>query len=111
MVGGAPADTSGRIGIDIGVKDGRLPGGSRPEGKAGHRAGLRPGDHIARIDRQETAGMDRKSAAALMKGPVGEALILWIARAGATDLLRFDVVREREDIPSLAGAWKLLLGL
>ena len=111
MVEHAPANTSGRLGIVVGVKSGRLLVDRVSEGKPGHRAGVRAGDHIVRIDQEDTASMDRAAAAARLKGPAGRPVTLWIARAGTSDLLRFEIVREKDDVPSLAGAWKVVLGL
>lgn len=103
-------EPTGRIGLVVGVKAGRLVVVRVPAGTPGHRAGIQPGDHIVRIDRDDTAGMDRSAAGARLRGPAGTRVELWIMRAGASDLLRFDLVREEEQVPSLAGVGKLLLG-
>ena len=111
MVNPSQAAPRGRIGLDIGVKDGRLLVTRAPEGTPGHRAGIRAGDHIVRIDATDTAGLDRRAAARLVTGATGSSVVLLIARAGASELLRFEVTREPVEAASLAGAGKLALGL
>ncbi|HVJ88679.1 MAG TPA: PDZ domain-containing protein [Labilithrix sp.] len=110
MVDREPTPPPGRIGLTIGVKAGRLVVTHAPDGSAGRRAGIHSGDHIVRIDQDDTANMDRSAAAARLRGPAGTPVILWIARAGTTDLLRVEVVRDKADLPSLAGVGKFFLG-
>lgn len=105
------SEARGRIGLVIGVKQGRLMVERAPEGSPGHRAGIRTGDHIVRIDQADTAGMDRAAAGALLRGPAGTSVVLSVARAGTSDPLRFEVLREAEAPVSLAGVGKLVLGL
>lgn len=103
---------SGRLGLVIGVKKGRLLVIRTTAGSPAHRAGLLAGDHVVRIDQDDTAGMDRKAAAARLAGPPGAPVVLWIARAGANAPVRFDLVREAGQDPAMpAGIGKFFLGL
>lgn len=103
---------AGRLGLVVGMKAGRLVAVQTNEGSPAHRVGIQPGDHIVRIHHEETAGLSRKAAAARLRGPAGEAVTIWIARPGTSDLLRFDVVREEQPEPlSMKRMAKPLFGL
>ncbi|MCR9291354.1 MAG: S41 family peptidase [bacterium] len=65
-------------------------------GTPAFRAGLQPGDIIAQIAGEPTEGMFADKASEMMRGPVGESVVLRIRRAG--EPLEFDVQIERADI-------------
>jgi hypothetical protein len=61
------------------------------EGSEAERAGLQPGDRIVAVDGQPVASA--KEARARLNGPIGDDIVLDIARADATQKLR--VAREK----------------
>ncbi len=75
-------------------------------GSPAHEAGVRPGDIIAGIDGQETAGMDINDVANLIKGPRGTIVHLTLLRRSdengeELDTVEVDIKRGRIDVPSV----------
>ncbi|HET6845352.1 MAG TPA: S41 family peptidase [Anaerolineales bacterium] len=56
-------------------------------------AGLRSGDQIIGLDRQDLKGMDPEVVRQKVKGPAGTTVHLTIARAGESKPLEFDITR------------------
>ena len=102
-------DLSGKfdgIGAEIEVKDNRLLIVAPQQGTPAERAGLRPGDHITRIDGKPTDGLSATDAVALIRGPRGTAVVLTIAREGVA--APFDVCVVRDEIKLKYVAWEML---
>lgn len=98
------ADTHGEfggLGIEIAIKDRDLMVVAPIEGTPADRAGIKAGDRIVRINDQTTDTLEIMSAVRLMRGPVGEAVDLEIAREGEVDLLPFTIVRDLIQIESI----------
>lgn len=98
------ADTHGEfggLGIEIAIKDRDLMVVAPIEGTPADRAGIKAGDRIVRINDQTTDTLEIMSAVRLMRGPVGEAVDLEIAREGESDLLPFTIVRDLIQIESI----------
>ena len=58
------------------------------------KAGLRPGDVIAKVDDKSTDGLSTTEVADMLKGPKGTIVKISVSREGWTDPLVFSVTRD-----------------
>jgi carboxyl-terminal processing protease len=58
------------------------------------KAGLRPGDVIAKVDDKSTDGLSTTEVADMLKGPKGTLVKIQVTREGWTDPLTFSVTRD-----------------
>jgi len=58
------------------------------------KAGLRPGDVIAKVDDKSTDGLSTTEVADMLKGPKGTIVKIQVSREGWTDPLTFNVTRD-----------------
>jgi carboxyl-terminal processing protease len=96
----------GGIGINIGVRDGKLTVISPIHDTPAWREGLKAGDHIVQIGDESTVNMDLEDAVTRLRGPPGTSVTLWVERRGEAERLRFDIVRAIIPIESVK--WALL---
>jgi carboxyl-terminal processing protease len=64
------------------------------KGTPGDRAGILPGDIILYVDGKDIKGLSTEQAAALMKGQAGTEVRIGIRRAGVSDIMYIDIIRE-----------------
>jgi carboxyl-terminal processing protease len=84
----------GGIGIEITIKDG-FPTVITPiEDTPASKAGLRPGDHIIKIDGKPTKNMGLVEVVKMIRGQKGKPVTLTIMREGFTAPKDFTIVRE-----------------
>ncbi len=62
-------------------------------GSPAFRAGLRPGDIIAKVDSKPTAGLTTEQVANLLKGPKGTIVHVTVEREGSVKPLHFTITR------------------
>jgi len=91
----------GGVGIQIGVKDNRLAVIAPIEGTPAHRAGIKAGDFIIKVNEDPTKDLTLMDAVQKMRGPKGSKVNLTIQRDGATDPLVFTLVRDTIKIESV----------
>ena len=72
-------------------------------GSPAERVGLQPGDQVVAIDGEDMTGIIAEVARTKVLGPAGTTVHLTILREGETDLLEFDVTREKISIASASG--------
>lgn len=90
-------ETEGRfggLGIEITVRNGVLTVVSPIEDTPAHKAGIKPGDQIIKIDSEFTKDMSLTQAVKKMRGPRGTKITLSVQREGAGDFLDFTIVRD-----------------
>jgi len=63
-------------------------------GSPAFRAGLRPGDIVAKVDGKPTEGLNTQQVADMLKGPKGTTVHVTISREGYEQPLEFDIVRD-----------------
>ncbi|MGO8736172.1 MAG: S41 family peptidase [Terriglobia bacterium] len=87
------------VGMQIGQRPGKL--GklvvvvmSPIPGSPAFRAGLRPGDVIAKVNGLSTEGMNTQQVAEKLKGPKGTQVHITVAREGYDQPLEFDITRD-----------------
>ena len=88
------AGAFGGLGIEINIVDGRLTVVSPIEDTPAFKAGIKPGDHIWKIDDKFTKGMDISKAVGLMRGEKGTKVTLTILRSGSSTPLTFHLTRD-----------------
>ena len=91
----------GGLGIQISVKDNKLTVIAPIEGTPADRAGIKPGDHIIKVEDQPTKDMTLIDAVNKMRGPKGTKVNLTILREGVEGPLEFSLVREIIKIQSV----------
>jgi carboxyl-terminal processing protease len=63
-------------------------------GTPAHKAGIRPGDVIVKIDDKRTQGLSSTEIADLLRGPRGTTVKITVSREGYADPLVFTVMRD-----------------
>lgn len=92
--GGAGFELGG-IGAGLSVRDGAIVLASVFPGDPADRAGLRPGDRVASIDGDDTAGMSIADALQRLRGEPGTSVGVTVHHEDATDALDVVIVRAR----------------
>ncbi len=64
-------------------------------------AGLHPGDQIVEVEGEDITDLSQTEIIALVRGPAGTMVRLGIMRPGETGILKFEVLRDRIDTPSV----------
>jgi carboxyl-terminal processing protease len=96
----------GGIGINIGLRDGKLTVISPIHDTPAWREGLKPNDHIVQIGDESTINMDLDEAVSKLRGPSGTPVVIWIEREGWTEPHRFEIMRATIPIESVK--WAML---
>ncbi|BCS53092.1 S41 family peptidase [Geobacter sp. SVR] len=91
----------GGVGIELGMKDGRLIVIAPIDDTPAFRAGIHPNDNIWKIDGITTRGMTIPAAVKLMRGERGTPVTLGILRNGNPQLLTFNLVRDIIKVKSI----------
>ena len=91
----------GGVGIQIGVKDSRLAVIAPIEGTPAHRAGIKAGDYIVKVNDDTTKDLTLMDAVQKMRGPKGSKVNLTIQRDGTPDPMQFTLVRDTIKIESV----------
>ena len=63
-------------------------------GSPAFRAGLRPGDIVAKVDGKSTDGMNTSQVAEMLKGPKGTQVHVTIIREGYEQPLEVNITRD-----------------
>jgi len=90
-------ETSGKfggIGIEITLKDGLLTVVSPIDGTPAHRAGLKTGDHIVKIDGALTKDMSIMDAVRKMRGEPNTTVTIDIMREGVPEPQSYTLIRD-----------------
>jgi carboxyl-terminal processing protease len=96
--------TSGRysgIGVDLGVKDGRVVVVAPVDGSPASRAGILAGDVILSVDGMPLDVADLDDAVHLMRGPLGTRVVLVIRREGAAEPMEIALDRGQIEVQSV----------
>jgi len=98
------ATTSGKfggLGIEVTMEDGYVRVISPIDDTPAHKAGVKAGDLIARIDDTPVKGLTLRDAVKLMRGKKGEKIEITILREGETKPLDFTIIRDIITIQSV----------
>jgi carboxyl-terminal processing protease len=91
----------GGIGIELGMKEGRLTAIAPIDDTPAFRAGIQSNDHIWKIDGVSTRDMNISAAVKRMRGEKGTAVTLTILRGESSRPLTFKLIRDIIKIKSL----------
>jgi carboxyl-terminal processing protease len=91
----------GGVGIELGMKDGKLTVISPIDDTPAFRAGIAANDHIWKIDGTSTAGINISAAVKKMRGEKGTAVTLTILRNDTPKPFVFNLVRDTIKIKSM----------
>jgi carboxyl-terminal processing protease len=91
----------GGVGIELGMKDGRLTVIAPIDDTPAFRAGIHANDHIFKIDGTPTRDMNISAAVKRMRGEKGTPVTLTILRGDSGSPLTFNLIRDIIKIKSL----------
>lgn len=91
----------GGLGIEIAIRNGWLTVVAPIEGTPAHRAGIRGGDRIVKIEGKSTRGITVSEAVQKLRGPKGTEVTITIQREGEPDLIDYTLVRDIIKIKSV----------
>ncbi len=91
----------GGVGIELGIKDGRLTVIAPIDETPAFRAGIQANDHIYKIDGNVTRDMNISAAVKRMRGEKGTAVTLTIVRGESSKPLVFSLIRDIIKVKSL----------
>lgn len=91
----------GGIGIEVGVRDGRIIVITPIEDTPAGRAGLKSGDYIVKIDGVSTEGLNLEDAVHKMRGKPGTRVVITIMRRGWAEPKDYALTREVIQIKSV----------
>lgn len=92
----------GGLGIEVTMEDGVVKVVTPLTDTPAYKAGIKPGDYIIKLGSQSVQGMELKDAVNLMRGKVGTPIAITIVRKGEKKPLKFELVREKIQIKSVA---------
>ena len=98
-------DTSGEfggLGIEIGMEAGVVKVISPIDDTPAQRAGIKAGDYIVKIGKEQVQGKSLMEAVKLMRGPVGSSIDLTIKRKNVKKPLEFKITRKIIEVQSVS---------
>ena len=91
----------GGLGIEVGMEAGVIKVIAPIDGTPASKAGIKAGDYIVEIDKEQVQGKSLMEAVKLMRGPVGTEIILTVRRKGEKKAIEFKIKREIIEIKSV----------
>ena len=91
----------GGLGIEVTMEDGFVKVITPIDDTPAFRAGIKSGDLIIEIDGSSVQGLSLSQAVDLMRGKVGESILLSIAREGETSPIEVKIVRAKIKVKSV----------
>ena len=91
----------GGLGIEIGMEAGVVKVISPIEGTPAEQAGIKAGDYIVKIGKEQVQGKSLMEAVKLMRGPVNTSIELTIRRKNVKKPLEFKIIRKVIEIQSV----------
>lgn len=84
----------GGLGIEVGMENGFVKVVSPIDDTPAHKAGIKAGDLIVRLDDKPVKGMSLAEAVKMMRGEPGSKIVLTVVREGAEAPLKFEITRD-----------------
>ncbi len=91
----------GGLGIEVGMELGVIKVIAPIDGTPASKAGIKAGDYIVEINKEQVQGKTLMEAVKLMRGPVGTDISLTVRRKGEKKSLEFTIKREIIEIKSV----------
>ena len=92
----------GGLGIEIGMEAGVVKVISPIDDTPAAKAGIKAGDYIVKIGKEQVQGKSLMEAVKLMRGPVGTAINLTVRRKNVKKPLEFKIVRKIIEVQSVS---------
>ncbi len=89
------------VGIQLGYRDNKLSVVSPLPNTPAYRAGMKAGDIIAAIDKQDSLHMSLPEAVKEIRGPRGTPVVLTVIRRGVSQPLDIKIVRDTITVPTV----------
>ena len=97
----------GGLGIQIAERDGWITILAPLPGTPAERAGLLAGDRIIEVGGESTEGWTDEDAVNVLRGGIGEPVVLRIARPGVTEPISFNLIREEIHVRSVRTSYMI----
>ena len=94
----------GGLGIEIGMESGVVKVISPIDDTPAAKAGIKAGDYIVKIGKEQVQGKSLLEAVKLMRGPVGTSIELTVRRKNVKKPLKFNIVRKIIEIQSVSAS-------
>jgi carboxyl-terminal processing protease len=94
------------IGAEIGIKNAYVTVIAPVDGTPAQKAGLQPGDIIAKIDGQDTTGMSVDTAVSKIRGKKDTKVTLTLVRGAAAPAFDVTITRDNITVPSVKWSMK-----
>ncbi|MGB7621513.1 MAG: S41 family peptidase [Terriglobia bacterium] len=95
------------VGMTVASRNGKVVVVAPFVGSPAYRAGIRPGDVIARVNDKSTDNMSTSEVASLLKGPKGTMVRVTVVREGAKEPFEFTITRDEIPRRSIDFAYRL----
>tara|TARA_B100000963_G_scaffold87148_1_gene74743 strand:+ start:476 stop:1612 length:1137 start_codon:yes stop_codon:yes gene_type:complete len=92
----------GGLGIEIGMEAGVVKVISPIDDTPAHTAGIKAGDYIVKIGKEQVQGKSLMEAVKLMRGPVGTSIKLTVRRKNVKKPLEFEITRKIIEVKSVS---------
>ena len=92
----------GGLGIEIGMESGLVKVISPIDDTPAAKAGIKAGDYIVKIGKEQVQGKSLLEAVKLMRGPVGTSIDLTIRRKNVKKPLEFKIIRKIIEVQSVS---------
>ena len=92
----------GGLGIEIGMEAGVVKVISPIDDTPASQAGIKAGDYIVKIGKEQVQGKSLMEAVKLMRGPVGTSIDLTIRRKNVKKSLEFKIIRKNIEVQSVS---------
>ena len=92
----------GGLGIEIGMEAGVVKVISPIDDTPAEKAGIKAGDYIVKIGKEQVQGKSLMEAVKLMRGPVGTSIDLTIRRKNVKKPLEFKIIRKIIEVQSVS---------
>jgi carboxyl-terminal processing protease len=89
----------GGVGMELGLKEGRLVVVAPLKGSPAERAGVRSGDYVVAVDDKPTQGFAVEDAVKVIRGPKGTPVKLTFEREGAPEPIVVTIIRDTIQVP------------
>ncbi len=91
----------GGLGIEVGMEAGVIKVISPIDNTPASEAGIKAGDYIVKINKEQVQGKSLMEAVKLMRGPVGSEINLTVRRKGEKRALEFKIIRKIIEVKSI----------
>ncbi len=91
----------GGLGIEIGMEAGVVKVISPIDDTPAQKAGIKSGDYIVKIGKEQVQGKSLMEAVKLMRGPVGTSIDLTVRRKNEKKPLKFNIIRKIIEVQSV----------